>query len=209
MSILSDSAILSAIKKGDIVITPFNPENLGSNSYDVTLAGTLAVYNKVIAHWHSQPKNPTLYPYQSSPELEDYLDAKEDNELDYFDIPDKGIILFPDILYLAVTNEYTESHIYFPKFDGLSSGGRLGISGHQTAGFGDVGYCGHWTLEITVVHPVRIYKDMPIGQINFWTVEGEVLNPYNKKPSAKYNNGYSEKPMPMGSGMWKKFKKGE
>ena len=138
-----------------------------------------------------------------------YLDAMQENELCYFDIPDQGIILYPNILYLAVTNEYTESPIYHPNFEGLSSVARLGISVHQTAGYGDVGFCGHWTLEMTVVHPVKIYKDMPIGQIDFNTVEGEVLKPYNKKATAKYNNGYSEKPMPMGSGMWKKFKKGE
>lgn len=208
MSILSDSAIQNALQSGDIVINPFNPENLGSNSYDVTLAGTMAVYQNVCTGWYAKTKDGIAIP--SQPNIHCcFLDAKEENELYYFDIPDEGIILYPNILYLAVTNEYTESPIYFPKFDGLSSGGRLGISGHQTAGFGDVGYCGHWTLEITVVHPVKIYKDMPIGQINFWTVEGEVLKPYNKKPSAKYNNGYSEKPMPMGSGMWKKFKRGE
>ncbi len=208
MSILSDSAITNALASGDIVITPFHPENLGSNSYDVTMAGTLAVYKDTILDWFPQSCNCNApFPRRSKDMM--YLDAMQENELCYFDIPDEGIILYPNILYLAVTNEYTESPIYFPKFDGLSSGGRLGISGHQTAGFGDVGYCGHWTLEITVVHPVKIYKDMPIGQINFWTVEGEVLKPYNKKPSAKYNNGYSEKPMPMGSGMWKKFKKGE
>lgn len=209
MSILSDSAILSARKKGDIVITPFDPKNLGSNSYDVTLAGTMAVYEKMITHWHSQPKSPTLYPYESLPKREDYLDAKENNKLDYFDIPDEGLILYPNILYLAVTNEYTESHIHRPKIEGKSSVGRLGIANHVTAGYGDVGFCGHWTLEIQVIHPIRVKKNMLIGQIEWSTVEGEVLNPYNKKPSAKYNNGYSEKPMPMGSGMWKKFRKGE
>lgn len=201
MSILSDSAITNALKSGDIVITPFRPENLGSNSYDVTLAGTMAVYKWcVVNDEHGFPRKEYL----------DYcLDAKQENVLHYFDIPDQGLILYPSILYLAVTNEYTESPIYHPNFEGLSSVARLGISVHQTAGYGDVGFCGHWTLEISVVHPVRIYKDMPIGQIDFNTVEGEVLKPYNKKATAKYNNGYSEKPMPLGSGMWKKFKKGE
>ncbi len=208
MSILSDSAILSAIGKGDIVIAPFNPENLGSNSYDVTLAGTLAVYKNVYTGSERDKDSGMLIPRQPSIDYI-FLDAKKENELDYFDIPEQGIILYPNILYLAVTNEYTESPIYHPRFEGLSSVARLGISVHQTAGYGDVGYCGHWTLEISVVHPVKIYRDMPIGQIDFNTVEGEVLKPYNKKPTAKYNNEQVFKPMPMGSGMWKKFKKGE
>lgn len=138
-----------------------------------------------------------------------YLDVMQENELCYFDIPDEGIILYPNILYLAVTNEYTESYKHRPKIEGKSSIGRLGIANHITAGYGDVGFCGHWTLEIQVIHPIKVKKNMLIGQIEWSTVEGEVLNPYNKKPSAKYNNGYSEKPMPLGSGMWKKFKKGE
>lgn len=201
MSILSDSAILSAREKGDIVITPFNPENLGSNSYDVALAGTMAVYKWCVLN------DQNGFPWKEH--LDNCLDAKQENELHYFDIPDQGIILYPNILYLAATNEYTESPIYHPNFEGLSSVARLGISVHQTAGYGDVGFCGHWTLEISVVHPVRIYKDMPIGQIDFNTVQGEVLKPYNKKATAKYNNEQVFKPKPMGSGMWKKFKKGE
>lgn len=207
MSILSDSAIQNALKNGDIVITPFRPENLGSNSYDVTLAKTLAVYKNVCTGWFSDKGDGNAIP--SQPVHLTFLDAKKDNELYLFEIPEDGLILYPNILYLAVTNEYTESPIYHPNFEGISSCARLGISVHQTAGYGDVGFCGHWTLEISVIHPIKVYRNIPIGQIDFRTVEGEVKKPYNKKGSAKYNNGYSENPMPMGSGMWKKLKKGE
>ena len=69
-----------------------------------------------------------------------------------------------------------------------------------TAGKGDVGFCNTWTLEITVVHPVRVYEGMPVGQLIYFEVAGEVLNPYNRKQNAKYTTR-TEKPVE--SMMWK------
>ena len=45
--------------------------------------------------------------------------------------------------------------------EGRSSVGRLGLFVHVTAGFGDVGFCGYWTLEMFAVQPVRIYPGVP------------------------------------------------
>ena len=44
-----------------------------------------------------------------------------------------------------------------PMIEGRSSIGRLGLFVHVTAGFGDVGFCGFWTLEMFAVQPVRIF----------------------------------------------------
>ncbi len=174
--ILSDSAILKAIEKGEIVINPFKREALGSNSYDVHLSKHLAIYK------------------------DKELDAKKHNEIDHFEIPEEGYLLLPGELYLGSTLEYTETHKHLPILDGKSSVGRLGIDIHATAGIGDVGFYGHWTLEISVQKPVRVYAKMPIGQIIFYTVEGEVLNPYDKKKDAKYSK---QDKLPKESMMWK------
>jgi dCTP deaminase len=99
-----------------------------------------------------------------------------------------------------VTLEYTETHAHVPFLEGKSSTGRLGIDIHATAGKGDVGFCNAWTLEISCVHPVRIYAGMPIGQLIYFPVEGEVLNKYNNKTDAKYT-GRTDKPVE--SMMWK------
>lgn len=174
--ILSDTSILEAIHAGDIVIEPFREECLGSNSYDVHLGPILLVYEAEI------------------------LDAKKPNPVKEIYIPPEGYILKPGRLYLGVTEEYTESHKYVPFLEGKSSVGRLGIDIHATAGKGDVGFCNRWTLEISVIQPVRIYAGMPIGQLIFFEVKGEVRTPYNKKDTAKYNQ-VSHKPIP--SMMWK------
>ncbi len=174
--ILSDTQILKAIEAGDIVIKPFRRECLGSNSYDVHLGKTLLVYDC------------------------DVLDAKKENPVKELEIPEEGLILFPGKLYLGVTEEYTETYKYVPFLEGKSSTGRLGIDIHATAGKGDVGFCNHWTLELSVVQPVRIYAGMPIAQLIYFEIQGEVQTYYNKKSDAKYNK-VSPKPMP--SMMWK------
>ncbi|GIV43722.1 MAG: dCTP deaminase [Bacteroidia bacterium] len=174
--ILSDQQILEQIKNGSIVIEPFQKECLGSNSYDVHLSKFLAVY-----------KNPVL-------------DSKIENELIELEIGEEGFVLQPGELYLGSTIEYTETHGFVPFLEGKSSVGRLGIDIHATAGKGDVGFCNHWTLEISVTRPVRVYAGMPIGQIIYFMVKGEVINPYHSKPNAKYS---IRNPKPVGSMMYK------
>ena len=160
--ILTDTEIEMAIESGSIVISPFRQGCLGSNSYDVHLGTTLAIYEEAV------------------------LDAKQHNTLSYFDIPESGFVLQPERLYLGVTQEYTETHAHVPFLEGKSSVGRLGIDIHATAGKGDIGFCNAWTLEISVRQPVRVYAGMPIGQLIYFVPSGICRTPYNHKEDAKY-----------------------
>jgi dCTP deaminase len=174
--ILSDSKVKEYMASGDIVIKPYNEAKLGSNSYDVHLAPHLAVYEA------------------------DELDAKQHNTIKHFEIPEEGFVLQPGVLYLGATTEYTETHKHVPVLEGKSSTGRLGIDIHATAGIGDVGFCGYWTLEISAQMPVRVYPNMPIGQILYHAVDGDVEVPYNKKGDSKYSH---QEHLPKESMMWK------
>lgn len=174
--ILSDKRILEEIEKGTIKVEPFERDCLGSNSYDVHLGKYLAIY-----------KN-------------NELDAKKHNEIEHFEIPEEGIVLLPNKFYLGVTQEYTETHSHVPFLEGKSSTGRLGIDIHATAGKGDVGFCGNWTLEISVKQPVRVYYGMPVGQLIYFPVEGEIEIRYNQKKNAKYSGQINK---PVESMMWK------
>ena len=167
---------MESIESGAIVIEPFDRECLGTNSYDVHLGKYLATYTDAV------------------------LDAKKHNAIEHFEIPTEGYVLQPGRLYLGVTEEYTETHNSVPFLEGKSSTGRLGIDIHATAGKGDVGFCNHWTLEISVTIPVRIYAGMPIGQLIYFVVDGDIETFYNRKPNAKYNQR-SERPVE--SMMWK------
>ena len=178
--ILTDKKILEEMGRGTIVITPFDMTFLGTNSYDVHLGRWLAVY-----------KN-------------DILDAAVHNQVEYLEIPDDGLILLPHRLYLGVTEEYTETHRHVPFLEGKSSIGRLGIDIHGTAGKGDVGFCNTWTLEISVKQPVRVYHGMPIGQLIYFEISGEIGTTYGTKVSAKYT---ARTDRPVESMMWKNFQK--
>ncbi len=174
--ILTDKKILEAIDQGLIVIDPFRPESLGTNSYDVHLGKYISVYEDAA------------------------LDARKHNKVIESEIGPEGFLMHPGMLYLGVTEEYTETHHTVPFLEGKSSIGRLGIDIHATAGKGDVGFCNYWTLELSCVQPVRIYAGMPIGQLIYFMVEGEIIRSYASKKDAKYNQ---RNPRPVESMMWK------
>ena len=133
----------------DIIIKPYNENQVNPNSYNVTLHDELLVYTDRV------------------------LDIKNPSKTRTIKIPEYGLILEPGKLYLGRTVEYTETQNLVPILAGRSSIGRLGISIHVTAGFGDVGFCGYWTLELFCIESVIIYPFVKIGQIHYHTIEGE------------------------------------
>ena len=157
--ILSGSEIIKRYRKGDIVIEPFYPDTVGANSYDLTLNDILYTYsiNKI------------------------NRDIKDINFLTRHVIGKEGFLLSPGKLYLGRTNEYTETRNLVPMIEGVSSVARHGMFIHVTAGFGDIGFCGNWTLEISVIEPLIIYPNMRIAQIYYHTVEGEIEKTYDGK----------------------------
>lgn len=171
--ILSDSAIKKEIEAGNIVISDFDESRLNPNSYNLRLGDKLVVYTRPI------------------------LDPKGDNPTREIIIPPEGKLLRTDTLYLGTTMEYTESQKHAPMLEGRSSIGRLGLFVHVTAGFGDVGFCGHWTLEIHALKPIWVYPGMELCQISYHTVEGDVERPYKGK--------YQGQVDPVASRMWKEI----
>jgi dCTP deaminase len=150
----------------NIVIDPFVEENLNPNSYNLTLHNELMVYEEVV------------------------LDMSKANRVRRITIPPEGLILGPNQLYLGRTVERTETHNLVPQIEGRSSVGRLGLFVHVTAGFGDVGFCGYWTLEMFAVQPVRIYAGVPICQIFYHEITGAIT----EYASEKYQNNRDIQP---------------
>ena len=134
----------------DINIKPYEETLLNPNSYNLRLHNELLVYTNMP------------------------LDMKKPNPSEKIIIPEEGYLLKPGILYLGRTLEYTETYNLVPMLEGRSSIGRLGMYVHVTAGFGDVGFKGFWTLEISVIHPLVVYPNVQICQIFYHTVEGEI-----------------------------------
>ena len=151
----------------DISIDPFEPEKLNPNSYNLSLHDEVMTYEEVV------------------------LDMRKCNRIKRLTIPPEGLTLQPNKLYLGRTAERTETHNLVPMIEGRSSVGRLGLFVHVTAGFGDVGFCGYWTLEMFAIQPVRIYPGVSICQIFYHEVIGDITE-YQK--SGKYQDNHDIQP---------------
>ena len=150
----------------DITIEPFREDRLNPNSYNLSLHDEVLIYEEVV------------------------LDMRKPNRVRRVRIPEDGLVLSPNQLYLGRTSERTETHNLVPMLEGRSSIGRLGLFVHVTAGFGDVGFCGYWTLEMFAVQPIRIYPGIPICQIFYHSLVGAVSE-YN---SDKYQHNRDIQP---------------
>jgi len=157
--ILSGKEIKKELGKG-INIEPYDESQLNPNSYNLKLHQDLLVYENR------------------------ELDMKNPNPTTSLSIPEEGLLLETGKLYLGRTVEHTETSKFVPMLEGRSSIGRLGLFIHVTAGFGDVGFNGFWTLEIFCVQPIRIYAGVEICQIFYHSIEGD----YDTYKNGKYQN---------------------
>jgi dCTP deaminase len=163
--ILSGKEIQKQLDK-TIFIDPYNPNQLNPNSYNLKLHNKLLVYDNNV------------------------LDMKTENTAHEIIIPEEGLLLETNKLYLGRTLEFTRTEGLVPMLEGRSSVGRLGLFIHITAGFGDVGFSGFWTLEIFCVQPIRIYPGVEICQIYYHSINGE----YDNYKSGKYQNNEGIQP---------------
>lgn len=168
---LTGDEIRNAINSFGISISDFDESRLNPNSYNLRLHSHLKVYKSQVYDIDGELFLKTFEP----------LDSKKVNETIDLHIPETGLILKPGILYIGRTVEKTATDSYIPVLDGRSSTGRLGINVHICAGFGDLGFHGTWTLEITVIHPVIVYPNMEIAQVSFYTPYGNIGKLYNGK----------------------------
>jgi dCTP deaminase len=125
--------------------------------------------------------NPCSYNYRLGPVLRthagDVIDTRGENPLAETVIPSTGLVLRPGLVYLGTTVERIGASAAVPSLIGRSSVGRLGLFVQFAADLGHPGVAHHWTLEIEVVQPVRVYPEMVIGQVSFWTTVGALV-PY-------------------------------
>lgn len=215
---LLGTEIIKAIDNGDIIITG-NPKPLtvNPNSINLTLNKFLKVYKIVrpllsdidykirseLSRGMEEYINLTGKYNDESTSFSGaklpYLDMHEKPKMINLAIPEDGLVLYPGILYIGSTNERTVVNGLVPTINGRSSTGRLGLCVHITAGFGDNGFAGTWTLEITVAEPLKVYYDEEICQISFSTVVGDKNNELNIYRGRYYNQeGPTESRMYLG-----------
>ncbi len=219
--ILSGKSILNALKKGEIEITPFQAghvlfeSRMNPASYDLTLGPEVAVYTATTIPDFGCVESGIPGERVKSREWESVagivagthikrgkncLDAARENEVARHKMDNRGFVLMPGVGYLMHTAEKICSNRYVPILDGKSSIGRLFCFVHVTAGYGDPGFDGQYTLEVVVMQPLVVYPGMRFCQIRFHTIVGE-FDSYKDK--GNYKGVLADGPVPSQS--WKMF----
>jgi len=169
--ILASSRIKEEVKKGSIIINPFYAENLNPNSYDVRLGNHFIIIDDEAVECIEPNK-------KMPPEYYKEITLKDGEDL----------VIEPSARILAHTLETVGSHKFVPKLEGKSSLGRQFIKVHETAGMGDIGFQGQWTLEISCSFRTVLKPKIDIAQIMFYEITGEPEVPYDKSYKSRYHN---------------------
>jgi dCTP deaminase len=197
--ILTGIAIDEAVGRGEIVIDPYDQSQLNPASYDLRLGDEVAVYDQWV---DTSARYPSVTGAHLRAGVSGLMDVMDEPAVTKFKIGPGGWVLVPGIGYLMHTKERVLTSKYVPVLDGKSSTGRLFISIHETAGFGDVFFDGQYTLEVTCKHPVLVRAGMLFAQIRFHRMEGPIT-PYKGNYTGDAARG------PVASRAWKQFKEKE
>jgi len=206
--VLSGREIQRQRGAGKIVIEPAL-DQANANSYNLRLGPQILIYQKtapLLAYWADQydlwrraQSSGFQWVTLDPPPFCEPLDMAVEEATVALEIPPgKGLVLWPGMLYLGHTLEYTETHGFVPCIEGRSSVGRLGMCVHATAGFGDVGFCGDFTLEMSMIHALRVYPGTAVCQLAYYPVEGETED---------YRGKYQGQRGPKASRLWKEFER--
>jgi dCTP deaminase len=181
MTLLVDWEIRRAVEDGLIGIDGFNPDNLGPNSYDITLDSSFIEFdwpykNKIITPGFGKTLRGVSY------------DSRGINKNFIEHVTGDLCIIYPNELLLGSTVERFKISPGIVAFvHGRSSWARIGLQIHA-AGLLDSGWEGNITLEIVnfAPFPIILRKGDKIGQVTFDRV-AECEVPYYKRGKSKYD----------------------
>lgn len=174
--ILTGEEIKKQIDLGNIEVDPLNEDNIQPASIDLTLGDEVRVYSNQIVTQFEKYDQSAIPGESLHHDLYHLIDPRQPQSTVSFKIDERGFIIRPGILYLMHTAERLHAKNYVSVLDGKSSIGRLGVVVHLTAGYGDPGFNGQYTLEVTCIHPVILFAGMKIAQMRFHTLEGEITD---------------------------------
>lgn len=178
---LSDRRILEEMERGDIVIHPFNREQLATSSYDVTLGEYF---------FRETQTNRPVYNIWDEKDTEEVwgqpMTASRADETAGLCLPMRGIrpehkviLISPGETILGHSNEFIGGRKRITTMmKARSSMGRNFIEVCKCAGWGDVGFFNRWTMEITNIsrrHTIPLVVGRRIAQIVFFET-GEILD---------------------------------
>lgn len=213
--ILTGPEIRRQIDAGRIEIDPFKPKHVNPASVDLTLGDKVTLYEGTFesprptaAQDDGRDWKPMRDILRRSPDVIWDTRARWPTVTRTID-REIGWVLKPGLCYLLHTAERIHTKHYVPIIDGKSSIGRCFILIHFTAGYGDPGFDGQFTLEVMTQIPVRVYPGMRFCQVRFHTLVGEpqLYAGHYSGESARgavgsrlHESGYDTRPVPVDDG---------
>lgn len=187
MSLLINSEIQEHL--GDsIIISPFNKDQLNTNSYDLCVGPWIARY-KVQHDGRVLQLDRDLAEF----ELQDVRNGRQ-WKTGYIRLAPGERVLAHSLEFAGGQIARTSSwpHAVTTSLRATSTAGRLGIQVCGCAGLGDVGFINRWTFELQSLNPnvIMIPVGAVIAQLEFHLVEKppeETL--YGKPSKGNYQNG--------------------
>ncbi|OGG71186.1 dCTP deaminase [Candidatus Kaiserbacteria bacterium RIFCSPHIGHO2_12_FULL_53_13] len=161
---LSDVDIEKAVRKGHIVLKPFDKKRLQPVSYDIRLGNKFIANDENATHF----VDPVRKIYAKTREAE----VKDGQEF----------VLHPGISVLGTSKEYFGSDDYLIQIGGKSSLARIGLMVHNTAGIINPGHFLHVTFEMTNQSnvPIILRPGMEIAQLTFSTLSSPPRQNYSR-----------------------------
>lgn len=149
--ILTGSEINKMVNNGDITLSPFDPQNITTNTYDLSIGNEVLIYT------------------------EEVLDPKKKNEFEIKKIPENGMLLKKNDFVVASSSEIVGSDKYVPKIHAKSGTARKGLFVHVTADIIDIGYHGNLSFQLYATQNIIIYPNQKIAQVSFWVPTGDIM----------------------------------
>lgn len=201
--VLSDKDIINELND-NVVIIPFNRDQLNANSYDTTLGEYYYQRNEANIPEFFNPfsgKHVSRY-WGVNADPKDHYGAKKarvintEKEAKRYDlqIGDKYIIIKAGHIILGHTEQFIGGRENVTTMmKARSSMGRTGLTVCSCAGLGDVGYFNRYTYEIHNRNPTPVVLKVGerIGQILFMRT-GEVLVSYEKRGQYQAHSGITQ-----------------
>ncbi|MBU0530977.1 MAG: dCTP deaminase [Candidatus Uhrbacteria bacterium] len=149
--ILTGNKIREEVENNRIEISPFDPDRLTTNSYDLSLGSSIIRYTSEIIDPRTKPE---------------YVEMK---------LPEDGLVLNAGDFVLGHSKERIGSDFFVPLIHGKSGTARMGLFVHVTADLIDIGSHGVSTFQLYATLPVCLYPNMLIAQVSFWVPDGDIV----------------------------------
>ena len=169
---LSDTDIHAAVKRGEIILEPFEVKRLQPASYDIRLGNTFIINEPHSTKAIDPGKG--IYPKTNTVEIKD----------------GEEFVLHPGVSILGYSKERFGSDKYLIEVNGKSSLARIGLIVHNSASIVNPGHILNIALELCNLNnvPIVLRPGMEIAQLTFSTLSNPTKRSYKQTGRYSQNN---------------------